>query len=381
MERADIKLKEQRTALVKGLSKAVIADLVDEMLEAKVINTSECEEILQANVTTKDRARCLIDIVWKKGHGASEKLIQSLNNADAELCKNLGLSPMENIVSSVPPTPPAAVIPMTAEWIKPCPQQQYNELSDKTNEVYMMLPKQKRKRLALMITNIKFEDPEMTRSGAEVDEVQMLKLLNGFGYEVEKHNNLPAEDMKNALVAFSNREEHMQSDSTFVVLMSHGLRDKICGSLHSKSKEDLFHIDKVFDILNNKNCKGLREKPKVVIIQACRGSSTGQVYVSDSADPNPNADYEEEGILYKLHKESDFICFCSSTPDCVALRDVEKGSIFIQKLIDKLRENACKDHIEELFRQVQQSFQNFHRQLPAKERATLMKKFYLFPGF
>lgn len=57
----------------------------------------------------------------------------------------------------------------------------------------MMLPKQKRKRLALMITNIKFEDPEMTRSGAEVDEVQMLKLLNGFGYEVEKHNNLPAE--------------------------------------------------------------------------------------------------------------------------------------------------------------------------------------------
>lgn len=78
--------------------------------------------------------------------------------------------------------------------------------------------------------------------------------------------------MKEALVAFSNREEHMQSDSTFVVLMSHGLRDKICGSLHSKSKEDLFHIDKVFDILNNKNCKGLREKPKVVIIQACRGS-------------------------------------------------------------------------------------------------------------
>lgn len=97
MERADIKLKEQRTALVKGLSKAVIADLVDEMLEAKVINNSECEEILQANVTTKDRARCLIDIVWKKGHGASEKLIQSLNSADAELCKNLGLSPMESM--------------------------------------------------------------------------------------------------------------------------------------------------------------------------------------------------------------------------------------------------------------------------------------------
>ncbi|XP_078278222.1 caspase-1-A-like [Rhinoraja longicauda] len=381
MEAADMKLKRLRSALVNGLSMAVIKDLVDEMLETRVINPSESEEILQGNITTKDKARCLVDIVSRKGRGASEKLIQSLNKADTELCKELCLSPMENIVTSVPPTPPAAVIPTTAEWVTPCPQQQYNELSQKA-EVYKMFPKHNRKRLALMINNIKFENPAVDRSGAEVDEIQMQKLLNGFGYEVKKHNNLTAEGIEKALVAFSNREEHMQSDSTFVVLMSHGLRDKICGSLHSESKEDLFHIDQAFDILNNKNCKGLRGKPKVVIIQACRGRSTGQVYVSDSVAPEEShADYEEDVTLYKLHKETDFICFCSTTPECVALRNVEKGSIFIEKLIDILRQNACKDHIEELFMQVQQSFQNFTRQMPARERATLMKKFYLFPGF
>ncbi|XP_051891828.1 caspase-1-like [Pristis pectinata] len=381
MEAADKKLKRLRIDLVNGLTKGVIADLVDEMQGAEVINTSECEEILQANVTTKDKARGLIDIVSRKGPRASEKLIQSLNNADKELCNKLGLSPMENMGSSVPPTPPAPVVPKTGEWITPCVQQQYDELSQKTKEVYPMLPRHSRKRLALMINNIEFTNPNMTRHGAEVDEDQMQKLLNGFGYEVERHNNLTAKEMKEVLTAFSNREEHMQSDSTFVVLMSHGLRDKICGKHHSESEEDTFHIDQVFDILNNKNCKGLRGKPKVIIIQACRGRSLGHVYVSDSATPEPHIDYEEEGPFYQVHKESDFICFCSSTPESVALRHVQKGSVFIQSMIDIMRQNAWKDHIEELFFQVQQSFMDFTRQLPVKERATLMKKFYLFPGF
>ncbi|XP_072099149.1 caspase-1-B-like isoform X1 [Mobula birostris] len=381
MEAADKKLKKLRTDLVNGLTRGVIADLVDEMQGEGVINTSECEEILQANVTTKDKARGLIDTVSRKGPRASEKLIQSLNNADKELCNMLGLSPVENMASSVPPTPPALVTPTTGEWITPCVQQQYDELSQRTKEIYPVLSKNNRKRLALIINNIEFMDPKMARRGAEVDEEQMQKLLNGFGYGVERHNNLTAEEMKKALTEFSNREEHMQSDSTFVVLMSHGLRDKICGKLHSDSEEDTFHIDQIFDILNNKNCKGLRGKPKVIIIQACRGGNLGHAYVSDSATPEPHIDYEEEGPFYQVHRESDFICFYSTTPDSVALRHVEKGSIFIQHLIDVMRQNACNDHIEELFFKVQQSFMEFTRQLPVKERATLMKKFYLFPGF
>ncbi|XP_059829123.1 caspase-1-like isoform X1 [Hypanus sabinus] len=380
MEAADKRLKKLRTDLVNGLTKGVIADLVDEMQGEGVINTSECEEILQANVTTKDKARGLIDTVSRKGPRASEKLIQSLNNADKELCNKLGLSPVENMGSSVPPTPPALVIPTTGEWITPCVQQQYDELSQKT-EVYPVLPKNNRKRLALIINNIEFTNPKMARHGAEVDEKQMQKLLNGFGYEVEGHNNLTAEAMKEALTAFSNREEHVQSDSTFIVLMSHGLRDKICGKRHSESEEDTFHIDQIFNILNNKNCKGLRGKPKIIIIQACRGRSLGHAYVSDSATPQPHIEYEEEGPFYQVHKESDFICFCSTTPDSVALRHPEKGSIFIQNLIDVMRQNASNDHIEELFFKVQQSFMEFTRQLPVKERGTLMKKFYLFPGF
>ncbi|XP_072325487.1 caspase-1-like isoform X3 [Scyliorhinus torazame] len=381
MEAADQKVKRLRTELLNGLSSGVIADLVDEMQGAGVINTSECEEILQANATTKNKARGLIDTVSRKGAAASEKFIESLNGADKELCRKLDLSLVKND-GSVPTncTPPAPGIPMPDEWLTLCTQQDYDAISQKTGEVYKTMPKQSRIRLALLINNIEFEKPEMKRKGAEVDEEQMQKLLNGLGYQVEKHNNLTAEGMKQAMVAFSNRKEHMESDSTFVVLMSHGLRDKICGKLHAESKEDTFHIDNVFDTLNNKNCKGLRGKPKVVIIQACRGTNLGHVYVSDSGAPEPFADYEEEGPFYPVHKESDFICFCSSTPENVSLRHIQNGSIFIQKLVEVMRQNACKYDIEELFFKVQQSFLSFTKQLPVKERGTLMKKFYLFPG-
>ncbi|GCC29809.1 caspase-1-like [Chiloscyllium punctatum] len=396
MEAADQKLKRLRTDLVNGLTKGVIDDLVDEMQQASVINTSESEEILQAQATTKSKARCLIDTISRKGPRASEKFIDSLNKADRELSTELSLCLVKTDASSsdpkqtsetsagigpvVPTTSTIPEVPTSDEWIIPCTQQHYKEISQKTGEVYQILPKQDRKRLALLINNIDFEEPAMNRKGAEVDEKQMQKLLNGFGYQVEKHNNLTGEEMKEALIAFSKREEHLKSDSTFVVLMSHGLRDKICGKLHNEDKEDTLHTDNVFNILNNKNCKGLRGKPKVIIVQACRGTNLGHAYVSDSVSDEPASDYEEEGPFCKVHKESDFICFCSSTPDNVSFRHKQNGSIFIQSLVDKMRQNAAKYDIEEIFFQVQKSFHNFAKQLPVKERGTLMKKFYLFPG-
>uniref|UniRef100_A0A4W3I5I4 Caspase-1-like protein n=1 Tax=Callorhinchus milii TaxID=7868 RepID=A0A4W3I5I4_CALMI len=257
------------------------------------------------------------------------------------------------------------------QWIRQCSEKELSRL-----QVYDILPAVSRTRLALIINNMEFENPQMMRRGADVDQNQMQKLLEGFGYKVETAKNLSAQEMGATLSTFSQRDEHLRSDSTFVVVMSHGLRDKICGRLHCPEREDTLHTDNIFNTLNNQNCKGLRGKPKVIIIQACRG---GEWLALTSLEPP--ADYEEDAPFYQVHKESDFICLCSSTPDNVSFRDVNKGSILIQHIIEVMRENAWKDHIEELFSKVQRKFTDFKRQIPAKERSTLIKKFYLFPGF
>lgn len=80
--------------------------------------------------------------------------------------------------------------------------------------------------------------------------------------------------MKSVLQEFAARPEHSSSDSTFVVLMSHGILDGICGVMHSDKKEDVLPYDTIFQILNNRNCVNLKDKPKVIIVQACRGGES-----------------------------------------------------------------------------------------------------------
>lgn len=52
----------------------------------------------------------------------------------------------------------------------------------------------------------------------------------------------------------------------FVVLMAHGLEGHLEGE-----DEQMVELENLFTVLNNKNCEALRAKPKVYIVQACRG--------------------------------------------------------------------------------------------------------------
>lgn len=80
--------------------------------------------------------------------------------------------------------------------------------------------------------------------------------------------------MEAAVRDFSQRSEHIYSDSTVVVVMSHGGPDGIDGV--SCDETDVFPVEKIFYYLNTKNCPRLKDKPKIILIQACRG---GIIYV------------------------------------------------------------------------------------------------------
>uniref|UniRef100_UPI0025415D0A caspase-1 n=1 Tax=Euleptes europaea TaxID=460621 RepID=UPI0025415D0A len=66
--------------------------------------------------------------------------------------------------------------------------------------------------------------------------------------------------------------------------------------------------------------------------------------------------------------------------DNLSWRSPQTGSIFIVQLIEHMQEHAWRCHLEEIFREVQHAFKNNPLQMPTKERATLLKRFYLFPG-
>uniref|UniRef100_A0AAV2J1I7 Caspase family p20 domain-containing protein n=1 Tax=Knipowitschia caucasica TaxID=637954 RepID=A0AAV2J1I7_KNICA len=80
--------------------------------------------------------------------------------------------------------------------------------------------------------------------------------------------------------------------------MSHGKRGAVYGV-----DDDELQIDNIYEHLSTKNCPELVDKPKIIMIQACRGGIHNAV----------GGDIEEDTIRF-LHKEKDFIALLSCTP-------------------------------------------------------------------
>ncbi|MXQ96695.1 hypothetical protein E5288_WYG013261 [Bos mutus] len=372
-------LKEKRKLFVHSVSKGTINGLLDELLEKRVLNQEEMEKVRDENDTAMDRARVLIDIVIRKGPRACQICISHICEEDSHLAGILGLtsgSQSENYLRQkpqavVPPFPaPQAMLDNPVKLassgpgrnLKLCPPETAQRIrKEKSGEIYPIMERSNRTRLALIICNTEFENLTR-RDGADVDTRNMKVLLEGLGYKVDVKENLTASEMILELKAFAAHSEHRTSDSTFLVFMSHGIRAGICGKKYSEEVPDILKVDDIFHILNTGNCPALKDKPKVIIIQACRGENQGMVWVNDSVAASGNCslvapeDFESDAIK-KAHIEKDFIAFCSSTPDNVSWRHPIFGSLFIIKLIETFQEYAWSCDLEEIFRKVRFSFE------------------------
>uniref|UniRef100_A0A3B1IL24 Caspase a n=1 Tax=Astyanax mexicanus TaxID=7994 RepID=A0A3B1IL24_ASTMX len=229
-------------------------------------------------------------------------------------------------------------------------------------QIYHVLDKGVRKRLALLINNVEFDRENMRRKGAQKDEENMEKLLRALDYHVIKHSNLSGRKMDEAIKIFAGRDEHAKSDSTFVVIMSHGERDKISGIHHGPDNpDDFLSVDNIFTHLNTANCQALLNKPKVILIQACRGGDdianrtlATEHLPQDTAHRMLPTGPSPQDAAYRMLPTEDtshrIKLLCST--DNVSYRNVEKGSYLIGFLVEVFNENAHKEHIEELFRLV-----------------------------
>ncbi|KAM5224089.1 caspase-1-like [Hipposideros larvatus] len=377
---ADKKLNEKRIIFVNSVSEDTLNNLLDDVLNEKVLNQEEIEIIKKGNVTTLAKARDLIDFVTCKGPLASKLFIDYICKRNSTLAYKLGFS-SETLVRRTESAPKEPI-----EELILCPREKFLELcKNEVGEIYPIREKGDRTRLALIICNTQFNHLPR-RNGSNHDISGMKELLEDLGYCVHVKENLTARDMELVLKTFASCEEHRSSDSTFLVFMSHGLLDRICGTLHNDEKSDVLSYDTIFQIFNNRNCCHLKDKPKIIIIQACRGENSGEAWVSDSpmasADSSAQSpdDVMDDGV-HKTHVEKDFVAFCSSTPHNVSRRN-KSGSLFITQLISYIKKYSWCHHLTEIFRMVQRSFEepNVKVQMPTLERLTMTRNFYLFPG-
>lgn len=121
----------------------------------------------------------------------------------------------------------------------------------------------------LIVNNIDFEgDMFPTRKGSDEDANRFDTLFQQLGFQVIMRRNQTADQMRLLFkeVADGCKKEH---DALFIFILSHGSEHGIYGTdgieVHLESE--------IISCFDNRNCKALLGKPKVFVIQACRGRS------------------------------------------------------------------------------------------------------------
>lgn len=202
----------------------------------------------------------------------------------------------------------------------------------------------------LIINNVEFSGRVDKRTGSDIDAHELVKLFRDFlNFKVELKKNVTKGELEETLKVYQNKD-HSCFDAFFMIILSHGDEGDIIYTSDSLSVK-LNNISKYFSA---RGCPSLGGKPKVFIIQACRGPEHNEIV---SLDKRPG--HQSKKILYdgspliSRHRrpgevpadEADTLYAYATIDNHTALRDSRTGSWFIQELVQVIRKHAHNTHM------------------------------------
>ncbi|BFZ04167.1 hypothetical protein BsWGS_07206 [Bradybaena similaris] len=248
------------------------------------------------------------------------------------------------------------------------------------------------------------------REGSAFDRDNLETLFQQLGYQVIIYNDQTKENMERIFQEECDRD-HSRFDSFILIILSHGHKGVVFGSdgcYIKKSKNECVNYNciKVKGI-KNMFCgiTSLRGKPKLFIIQACRGGTIDEgvevnttsssaesgdqdmdVDIQDARDTLAELDEREEsdGPRDRIPTETDYLLALSTVSGMVSWRNAGKGSWFIQALVYTFCKNAHLYDLQRLMTMTNSLVCDAEticgKKQGAEKRDTLRKLFCFFPG-
>ena len=155
--------------------------------------------------------------------------------------------------------------------------------------------------------------------------------------------------MEDVAEKYGCQTDHSAFNAFVMIVMSHG-EDNDC--ILGVDGRKVFVKDLMIQFQELK-CPSLKEKPKVFIIQACRGSRR-EVYKKSCSQAVASTSTEEDDELYDsfspdstlprsvFPREFDFVLAFATVPGYVSWRSPKDGTFFIQvRKINRLRHEKC----------------------------------------
>ncbi|XP_067424313.1 caspase-6 [Emydura macquarii macquarii] len=185
------------------------------------------------------------------------------------------------------------------------------------------------------------------RRGTHADRENLKRSLTELGFEVICFDDLKAEDVLQNIYEVS-MNNHSDADCFVCVFLSHG-EDNHVYAYDAKIK-----IQTVTNMFRGNQCPSLAGKPKIFIIQACRGDKHDDpVVVTDAVDSitdksNVNETEVDAAAVYTLPAGADFLMCYSVAEGYYSHRETVNGSWYIQDLCEMIRKYGSSLEFTEL---------------------------------
>ncbi|KAL1023792.1 hypothetical protein UPYG_G00046220 [Umbra pygmaea] len=183
-----------------------------------------------------------------------------------------------------------------------------------------------------------------SRCGTSADGSNLVQRLQELNFEVQDYYDLKVEEVLDKISDAANAN-HSDADCFVCVFLSHGESDHIFaynGKIFIKDIVDLFKGDK---------CKSLVGKPKIFILQACRGDKHDEPVVPMDVVDNQVQENEvvvDAGVVHTLPAGADFLMCYSVAEGYYSHRETINGSWYIQDLCEAFRKFGNSVEITEL---------------------------------
>ncbi|XP_038837563.1 caspase-6-like isoform X2 [Salvelinus namaycush] len=172
-----------------------------------------------------------------------------------------------------------------------------------------------------------------SRNGTNADRSNLVKRFEDLNFEVQAFDNLKVEEVLDK-ISQAAEANHADADCFVCVFLSHGEND------HVYAYDDKIAIQDITALFKGDKCKSLVGKPKIFILQACRGDKHDDpVTPMDVVDSEvqTNEVVVDAGVVYTLPAGADFIMCYSVAEGYYSHRETINGSWYIQDLCGAMR--------------------------------------------
>jgi hypothetical protein len=208
-----------------------------------------------------------------------------------------------------------------------------------TEDTYNMTHSQMGVAAILNLTDFSSHYNLEDRNGSEKDVENLKTVFELFGFTVKNYPNLTTREIRKTLKKLSD-DYPEDSNCLLVAMMSHGNQNGII-----YTRDGTMKVDEIWRPFTADKCKNLAGKPKIFLVQACRGNLPDvgaeievEPEVSEKEDcfaSRSSLKFESERFV--ISTLADIVIYFSSAEGFPSFRD-DNGAWFVQALCATLKD-------------------------------------------